>query len=185
MSALTVFGLTIDDSDIVKIATVLITASVAVFLFFLNQSFTRAKEKRELTTEKIEELFLATANFSDKSLNSIDFAMGNFNALTGHDPEIQNEVEKIHAKNISELFIDITKVQMLLDLYFRKHKKHSKYPLTPTCNLKQILLDIDSKSVIRINGAKDSVVRAEQKIYLFCLFLAEYNQSPFYKKWIL
>ncbi|RZF87852.1 hypothetical protein EXT43_02735 [Pseudoalteromonas sp. CO109Y] len=185
MTVTTIFGIGIEDSDIVKIATVIVTASVAIFLFFLNQFFNRAKEKRELITEKTEELFLAAAGYSDKALNTIDYALDNFNALVKYEEKVTEEVLKFHAKNISELFIEISKVQMLLELYFRKYSKSSKYPLTTECNLKQILIDIDSKNLTLINSAQSVVVTTEQKIYQFCSYIAELNQAPFYKKVIL
>lgn len=182
LSVTTILGIGIEDSDVVKIATVVITASVAIFLFFLNQFFTRAKEKRELITEKTEELFLAAAGYSDKAINTIDFAVANFNVLLKYEEKETEEAQKVHAKNISELFIEISKVQMLLELYFRKYKKSSKYPLTSQCNLKKTLIDIDSKNFAQVNSAQGMVVRTEQKIYQFCSYIAKLNQSPFYKK---
>ena len=182
LSANTILGIGIEDSDIVKILTVIITASIAIFLFFLNQFFSRSKEKREIITEKTEELFMAAAGYSDKAINTIDFALENFNLLNNYEENSTESAKKVHEKNISELFMEISKIEMLLNLYFSQYVKSSKYPLTSQCNLKQILTDVDSENIQRVASAQGTVIKTEQAIYRFCSYVALLNQASFYKK---
>lgn len=102
-------------SDQARLIAILITAIIAILIVLLNQWFLSRRAKRELLTEKIEELYSASCEYVSSCKELMD-------SLKEHrvtQPKCYFDPQPEIINKISD---SITKMQMICGLYFREEK---------------------------------------------------------------
>jgi hypothetical protein len=104
-----------EKSDQAHLATILISALVAIFVVLLNQWFIARRSKRDLLVAKIEELFSASNEYIEACRELMD-------SLQKPDMEFPERFYDYPPGLVNKLNDSITKMQMVCGLYFRGEK---------------------------------------------------------------
>jgi hypothetical protein len=168
-----------------RLIIVLVTGSFAFLIFVLNQISIRQKERRELKTKKIEELYLAAIKYTDncellveKAQHTISKRRENLRESGMRSMELEQltlETKKV----VSDLRDSIFKIEMLLELYFSDYSEKSYYPIKKgTFELSQIFKICQIKTIATVQEKGEIFAfTGEARMKEFCSQVAKSTNS--------
>jgi hypothetical protein len=103
-----------------KLITVLLSTAIAVTIVFLNHSFTKRRSRKDLSIEKIEELYKVALNYEKKSMAFSDSISQIWNAEDAGNKDLIPEIENRFDDMADAIEVELEKFTMLMELYFPK-----------------------------------------------------------------
>ena len=147
-----------DTSDQARLLTVLITTGITIGVVFINNNLQRNRNRKELLTSKVEELYLASNRYTIAANSLLFQAEKNkgthYSGATPIDKELSDAV-------VTEL----NNIDMLINLYF----KSNSIPLDS--------FELDNFPIFAVVSAssitktKDQIVANKQKLEDLCKVL--------------
>lgn len=96
-------------SDQARLFIVLITTAITITIVFINHYLQKGRNRKELLTSKVEELYLASNRYSIASNKLLTQIKGSYSDHTPYvDSELSNEVKT-----------EFNNIDMLINLYFK------------------------------------------------------------------
>jgi len=98
-------------NDKARLISILITALVAILVLLLNQWFTNRRERKKLISEKIEEMYLTSIDYTNSAHQMLkDLQLQKFRRSNGY-----YDIDDVIYGNMND---SIRKMEMLCGLYF-------------------------------------------------------------------